>query len=261
AIIGRHDQEMHAVYIRGVILQLGSMRLRFLARLRQLAGAIGGWSGSVRQHARWSEAPLSRALATFNTWAGSLLGKVPADVREHLQYGSFRRFCLFNIDAELTAWLCWERLLELATDQHDLPGELPLDFWRIMTDEDRHRQVFQILAEALDEQDHLLPGETAEGLLHKIADVGEFFLPREYRPRGATHPLGAGGPVWVVRGSTPQEKLPLFRRLLDQAGLADRLAERAQALGKPIHEMRVAVKPTFIFGYHRKDRSPITDPA
>src|SRR5436309_7755173 len=49
--------------------------------------------------------------------------------------------------------------------------------------------------------------------------------------------------------------------MLDQAGLADRLAERAQALGKPIHEMRVAVKPTFIFGYHRKDRSPITDPA
>src|SRR5262245_48493903 len=132
------DEEMHAVYIRGVILQLGSLRMRFQARLRQLAGAIGGWSGSVRQHARWSDASLSRALATFNTWAGSLLGKVPADVREHLQYGPFRRFCLFNVDAEDTARLCWERLLELASDQPGLPSELPLDFWRILTDEERH---------------------------------------------------------------------------------------------------------------------------
>jgi uncharacterized protein (DUF362 family) len=254
------DEEMHAVYIRGVILRLGSLRMRFQARLRQLAGAIGGWSGSIRQHARWSEAPLSRALATFNTWAGALLGKVPADVREHLRYGSFRRFCLFNIDAEQTAALCWERLLELATDQPDLPRELPLDFWRIKTDEDRHGRIFQILADALDDQDRMVPGETAAGLLHKIADVGEFFLPRQYRPRGANHPLGAGGPVWMMRGSTPQEKLPLFHRLLAEAGLADRLAERARAVGKPVRALRVAIKPTFMLGYHRKDRSHLTDP-
>src|SRR5262249_28737801 len=83
------DEEMHAVYIRGILLNVGNLRLRLQARLRQLAGAVGGWSGSVRQHARWSEAPLSRTLATLNTWAGSLLGKVPSDVREHLRYGPF----------------------------------------------------------------------------------------------------------------------------------------------------------------------------
>ncbi len=255
------DEEMHAVYIRGAILRLGSTRLRLLAWLHQFAGAIGGWSGSVRQHARWSEAPLSRALATVNTWAGMLLGKVPRDVREHLRYGPFRRFCLFNVDAEKTAWLCWERLVELAAELPGLPPELVADFWRIMTDEDRHGRIFAILADALDDDDRLVPGETADGLLRKIADVGEFFLPREYRPRGAGHPIGAGGSVWVVCGSTPEEKVPLFRRLLDESGLGDRLAARARELGKAVAELRVAVKPSFMLGYHRKDRSNVTDPA
>src|SRR5207249_4645218 len=134
------------------------------------------------------------------TWVGSLLGKIPPDVREHLRYGPFRRFCLFNVDAEKTAWLCWERLFELAAEVPGLPGALLADFWRIMTDENRHGRIFQILADALDDQDRLVPGETAEGLLAKIAAVGEFFLPRDYRPGGASHPLGAGGPVWLVRG-------------------------------------------------------------
>src|SRR5438445_6527398 len=30
------------------------------------------------------------------------------------KYGSFREFCVFNVDAEKTARLCWGRLIELA---------------------------------------------------------------------------------------------------------------------------------------------------
>ncbi|HEV3005408.1 MAG TPA: DUF362 domain-containing protein, partial [Pirellulales bacterium] len=48
---------------------------------------------------------------------------------------------------------------------------------------------------------------------------------------------------------------------LDDAGLHQRLGERAAALGKPLAELRVAIKPTFMLGYHRKDLSPLTDPA
>jgi uncharacterized protein (DUF362 family) len=255
------DEEMHAIYIRGAILKLGSFRLRITAFVRQLAGAVGGWSASVRHHARWSEAPLSRALATCNTWAGSLLGKVPADVREHLRYGPFRRFCHFNIDAERTALLCWSRLLELAESQPEVTPHLVDDFRRIMTDEDRHGQVFQILADALGEDDRLVPGESAATLAHKIGVVGEFFLPRELRPtQRVDSPLGGGGPVFVMRGQTAQDKRPLFRRLLDEACLPTRLTERAKVVGKSVREFRVAVKPTFMLGYHRKDRSIITDP-
>ncbi len=65
----------------------------------------------------------------------------------------------------------------------------------------------------------------------------------------------------MVQGTRLEEKLLLFRHLLAESGLADRLAERAQAVGKPIHALRVAIKPTFMLGYHRRDRSVITDPA
>ena len=256
------DEEMHAIYIRGAILKLESLPLKASAFMRQLAGAIGGWAGSVRQHVRWSDAPLSRALATLITWSGSLTGKVPSDVREHLRYGSFRDFCLFNIDAEKTAWLCWKRLIELVGSQPFLPANLADDFRRILADEERHYRIFEILAAAFDEQDRLAPGETADSLAQKIGAVGEFFLSRARRKSAvAENALGSGGRVRVTQGRSMEEKLPLFRRLLCEAGLAEQLAERARSLGKQVHDLRVAIKPTFMLGYHRKDRSVITDPA
>ena len=256
------DEEMHAIYVRGAILKLGPLPLRIRAFLRQLAGAIAGWSSSVRQHAGWSQAPLSRTLATVITWAGLVLGRVPREVRRYLDYCSFRDFCLFNVEAERTAWLCWTRLVDLVQNQPNLPPTLVEDFRRIVADEDRHRRVFETLAAALDEQDRLAPGVTAHSLAQEIGAIGEFFLPRSRRIQlTARNPLGSGGRVWVVQGATLEEKLPLFRRLLDESGLADRLAERAQAVGKPIRTLRVAIKPTFMLGYHHRDRSIITDPA
>jgi hypothetical protein len=79
------DEEMHAIYIRGAILRLGGPFLRLKAYARQLAGGIGGWASSVLMHARWREAPLSRALARTVTTIGALSGKVPAEVRSSLE--------------------------------------------------------------------------------------------------------------------------------------------------------------------------------
>jgi uncharacterized protein (DUF362 family) len=74
------------------------------------------------------------------------------------------------------------------------------------------------------------------------------------------HPLGAGGRVWVVEGRSADEKRTLFRRLLADAGLEDRIRERERALGRPPGSLRVAIKPTFMLGYDRKDLSILTDP-
>jgi len=255
------DEEMHAIYIRGVIFKLGSFPLRVRAFIRQMAGALGGWSTSVRQHVRWSDAPLSRALATLVTWTGLITGKVPRGVRQHLSYRSFREFCLFNVDAEKTAWLCWNRLIQLTSEQPLLQPALIDDFHRIMADEHRHGRIFEILAAALKEDDSLVPDETAQGLAQKIGAVGEFFLPRELRSRRVVeNALGSGGRVWVVQGKAVEEKVSLFRRLLEDTGLAKQLAERAHVLGKDLSDVRVAIKPTFMLGYNRKDRSMITDP-
>jgi uncharacterized protein (DUF362 family) len=254
------DEEMHAIYLRGAIHRLGSRSLKARAYLRQAAGAIAGWCSSIQQHVRWRQAPLARSLAGLITAVGSITGQVPRDVRRHLRHGPFRDFCLFNVDAELTARLCYDRMLELTAELPDLPPALADDLRRVRDDEDRHARIFAILAEAIDEQDRLAPGWTPDDVARRIGAVGEDFLPRDRRPSAAVHALGAGGRVWVVEGISADQKRTLFRRLHDDAGLEARLRERERTLGRPAGSLRVAIKPTFMLGYHHKDRSVLTDP-
>src|SRR5215471_8710245 len=129
------DEEMHAIYIRGAIFRLGSRWLRLAAFSRQVAGAVGGWSSAVMQHLRWREAPVSRTLASALTAFGSLTGQVPQDVKKSLNYGSFRDFCLFNVDAERTAAFCWKRMAEIAENVPELPTQTREDFRRVQQDE------------------------------------------------------------------------------------------------------------------------------
>lgn len=256
------DEEMHAIYIRGLILKLGSSRLRAMAYARQMAGALGGWAGSVRQHVQWHDAPVSRALASAVTWSGQLLGQIPPEVRHYLKYGSFREFCIFNVDAEKTARLCWGRLTELARQDSRIKPSTIEDFRRVEADEFRHEQVFEILAGAFDDSNRLVGGESEGNLARTIGGVSDFFLPRHLRGPSATNqPLGAGGKVWVAAGETTEQKLTVFGKLLDDSELGGRLRERARASGKPLADMRIAIKPTFMMGYDRRDKSVITDPA
>ena len=255
------DEEMHTIYIRGAILKLGGLRLRTQAFLTQAAGGIGGWAGSVLQHSRWSRAPLSRMVATIVTWVGGLVGKVPPDVRQHLQFGPFRNFCRFNMDAELTAAVCWYRIAELAQTQSDLDNQLARDFKHVAEDEDRHFKVFEILANALTDTDALSENETLESLTEKIRDVGEEFLPREQRRISDVEtPIGSGQSVYVIASRYRKDKRSSFRRLLNECGLAAAIHQRAEFLQQPVEQLKVAIKPTFMLGYHHKDLSPLTDP-
>jgi uncharacterized protein (DUF362 family) len=254
------DEEMHSIYIRGALLKYGGPFLRMRAFAQQMGGLVGGWAGSVRQHVPWSRAPFSRAGATFVTWLGTLTGKVPEDVRKYLNYGPFREFCVFNIDAEKTASLCYERMIVLAREAPELGRELAEDFVKVRDDEERHAQIFEILANALDEKDQLVAGETEESLTRKIEDVGEYFLPRTLRTHTVVNSkIGSGGRVFAFQGNAAEEKCSVFRRLLEGSGLAEKLKERAAELGKLPADLRIAVKPSFMLGYARKDRSIITD--
>lgn len=239
------DEEMHAIYIRGAILRSGGPVSRAVAYGRQAAGAIGGWAASVRQHARWRDAPLSRFAASAITSAGAIAGRVPRGVLQSLDYGPFRNFCEYNVDAERTAVSCWNRIVELAEGDALFPAVLVEDFRRIAADELRHQRIFEILHGALDDEDRLATGESAETLAAKIATVGESFLPRAMRAR---HPLGSGGTVYVA--SERGEKRATLRRLLADAGLRERVAGKA----------RIAIKPTFMLGYDRRDITNVTDP-
>ena len=255
------DEEMHTIYIRGAILKLGGWRLRTQAFLTQAGGGIGGWAGSVLQHSRWSRSPFSRLFATIITAIGGLIGKVPHDVKKHLQLGPFRNFCVFNIDAEQTAAVCWYRIAELAASQPDLDEQLSRDFGRVAQDEDRHCQVFQILAEALTEHDTLAIDYSFESLVEQIRKVGEEFLPREQRRLSVIeNPIGSGQSVCVLRSAKREEKCVLFRRLLDECGLLHAIRQRSEFLNLTFEQMKIAIKPTFMLGYHQKDLSPLTSP-
>jgi uncharacterized protein (DUF362 family) len=254
------DEEMHTVYIRGAILRLGTWKLRADAFLHQAAGLIGGWSGSALQHTQWRHAPLSRILAKAITLAGRLFGKIPAEVRQHLEYGPFRNFCLFNVDAEKTAWVCWNRIAELTETQPDLNAQLVHDFRRVAEDENRHAEIFELLGSVLAEDDTLVPGLTEEQLVEAIRKIGIYFLPRRFRGVSIhENPLGSGGKVWSLGGACPGEKIEIFDRLLQESDLMGEIRSRADVLGRPLSSMKVAIKPSFMMGYHRKDLSCITD--
>jgi uncharacterized protein (DUF362 family) len=254
------DEEMHSIYIRGALLKFGGPILRTKAFSQQMGGLVGGWAGSVMQHVPWSRAPISRAGAGFVTWLGTLTGKVPEDVRKYLNYGPFRDFCVFNIDAEKTASLCYARMIALAKEAPELGRELEEDFVRVKDDEERHARIFEILANALDEKDQLIGGETEESLIRKIEDVGEYFLPLTLRKRTvANNKIGSGGRVFVMEGKSAEEKCRVFRRLLEESGLEAKLRARSAELGKPLANLRIIVKPSLMLGYAKKDKSIITD--
>jgi uncharacterized protein (DUF362 family) len=256
------DEEMHALFSRGAILKLGSGRLRCQALACQAAGAIGGWAASALQHTRWREAPLSRLLARGITTAGALAGKLPKEVRDHLQFRPFRDFCLFNAELEAASRMSWQRIVQVTEDEQVFNAEAVNDFRRVVNDEERHRRVFAILGEALNDRDQLTPGFTAERLAEQIAEAGEFYLPGHRRGKSAVeNPLGSGGRVSCDQGKSLGEKLSVFRQVLQEAGLREQLEARARFLNKRINELRVAIKTTFMLGYNRRDPSTITDPA
>lgn len=254
------DEEMHAIFIRGALLRASGPLLRLRTYMQQWAGAMGGWVSSVRQNVRWREAPLSRAIATLVAWAGLATGKVSRAVRKQLRYHSFRDFCLFNVEAEQTAALAFRRLAEIASGDPARAAEVAM-FRRMEDDEDRHARIFRAFVDRLAPSDELAPGESAGSLAEAIGAIGEVFLPRELRARMLEgNPLGAGGRVVVAQGEAAADKLARFRDTLERARLREILEERARASGKDVSALSVAIKPSFMLAYDRRDLSHVTDP-
>lgn len=253
------DEEMHAVYARGALLQLGGFGLRLETLSQQAGDALAGWATSVLHHNGWGQAPLSLALARLVTLGGRLAGKVPREVGRELRYLPFRDFCLLNADLERASWMSWDRLAVLAERRGMMP-EMLADFHRVAEDEIRHLRVFEAIADCLTADDRLVPGATAEALAARIGEVSPHFLPQRFRGLpAAEQPIGSGGKVWSLVGAG-EDKRSLFRRVLRDADLAGAIRERARALGKPLGQLRVVVKTCFQMAYHRRDRSPLVDP-
>ena len=245
------DEEMHAVYVRGLLLKTGTLPIKLQSFTQLVSGTFGGWASSIRMHVPWSKAPLLRAGATLLQWMGVIAGKVPREVRRELDYRPFRDFCTFNVDAERTASLCWARVIELADASPAFSADVVQEFRRMKADEDHHVLVFEAIGRALGPDDRLAPGETEAGLADRLRALGDEFLPRSFRGvPAAVNPLGTGGRVVTAVGA---DKAAVFRRAIEEAGLPRVLARRPPGF-------RAAIKATFMMGYHRRDRSPFVDP-
>jgi len=255
------DEEMHATFTRGLLTQIGDWWTRLKMRTQQIGGWVAGWASSVQQHLRWSRAPFSRALAAVIVTAGALSGKVPKAMRDQMRYLSFRTFCSVQIDAERTASAAWERMSEVADDYPGIDERTRRQFHRMWQDEERHREVFELISRTVDERGQLAVETTAEKLAEDVRRLGPYFLPREYRSeRFRRHPIGSGGRVAVSDHDRPDDKPTALADALEGAGVEQIVRRRAERLDKPIEALEVVIKPTFMLGYHRDDRSVVTDP-
>ena len=73
-------------------------------------------------------------------------------------------------------------------------------------------KVFEILANALTDNDALSENETLESLTDKIRNVGEEFLPREQRRISDIEtPIGSGQSVYVIASQHRKDKHLSFR--------------------------------------------------
>jgi hypothetical protein len=246
------DEEMHAAYVRGVLLHHASGWMRGLTYGEQLLGAVSGWASATDQHLHLRDRPFAVALARSLTLGGLLTGQLSSALRQELEYGAFRKFCRLNVELERSAALCWARIVDLAeTDAEREAAE------QIADDERRHGRVFAVLAAALGDDDRLRPGWTREGVVDELRPVGEWFLPGRDRVAGVRPGrFATGAPVFVERGTSTTDKRASLRRVLDRAGLAELIASKA-AVGRPL---RAAVKTAFMLGYDRHDRSTVVDP-
>jgi uncharacterized protein (DUF362 family) len=241
------DEELHAEYLRGLLLHRGGFLASVAVYGRQAQGALSGWATATEHHRRARSAPLRTSAARALVTAGSLSGQVPAILRHELRYQTFRRYCELNVALEATAELAYRRLLELSSnpDEHAAVD-------RIHTDEARHAEAFRVLAAALTDDDRPAPGATTEGLHDALEAISPWFIPAAARPgrtdRGRR--FGSGAPVAVRSGTSDDDRLAALEACLDATGLAT-LATGAR---------RAAVRVSFMLGYDRRDRSNINDP-
>jgi uncharacterized protein (DUF362 family) len=243
------DEQMHTTYVRGAIARENPSRMPIL--MTQGAGSLGGWASSILHHTTYRSAPLSRVLAKGIVAAGAMAGKVPKAVRAQFSNPTFAGFCDFNIDAELTAELCWSRIVELAQTLAFESSTIE-DFMRISKDEQNHRAIFSVLREA--------PVISSDELASRIRRAGEYFLPQSYRDVREPADVTDQTQVYCVKGiPADEQKLEAFRTILKASRLEERLkqARRSRSVnGKPF---AVAVKAPFMMTYDRSDKSPAVD--
>lgn len=241
------DEELHAEYLRGRLLQAGGAVSSLLVYGRQLEGALSGWVSSTEHHLRPRTAPLRTVAADVFVAGAAVFGMVPPALRRELRYQSFHHYCELNIALEATAELAYRRLVELAEDDAERDT-----FARIRSDEQRHGAAFRVLAGLVDAGDRPTEAADAGTVRDALAAISPWFVPAAWRrpPPSGRRAFGTGGIVAVRSGASDADRVSVLESCLDAAGLAE-IADGAR---------RAAIRVSFMLGYDRRDRSNVNDP-
>jgi len=240
------DEEAHTALIRGTLIGGEAVPGGLgLTMIEHTSGLLAGWSSALKHHVPRSSAPLRSVLVDGLAQAARLVGKLSPDLRAELKHKSFRDFCIYNVDAEETAELCWDRLVELETE---LGGPNAEVFGRIGREEREHRMVFETAASILDHHDWLRSGTTARSLAATLAQIDDRFVPSRFvdsTPTAGRARFGSGASVCVFDEST-HLRGEAIQAALDLAG--------------DVRGKSVAILSSWMMGYSTNDPSTVIDP-
>ena len=248
------DERTHAVLARGMLLRTGQLGVALRSFSADLGGLIAGWAAAVLQHTRKGQAPIARLVARLITWFGGVAGKVPESAKDTLREQTFTEFCAFQVGAEETAAIAWERTAEVLRQTGD--ETLATVATRIGSDERKHVQMLALFLDAFDAHDRLRDGWDRARLAAALFAIDPSFV--RAADRAEQHPIGSGGAVHVqesegAKRAEPEALRALLEATLEASGFWTQLGAR-------IDGGRVAIKTTFMMSYDRRDPSPHVDP-
>jgi uncharacterized protein (DUF362 family) len=243
------DEQLHSEFTRGLLLESGGLASSLVVYGRQVQGALSGWTSSTATNRVARSAPFRTGAASALVTVAGALHRMPPALARELRYQTFHRYCALNVALEASAEFAYRRLVQVARS-----AEERVAFERIRADEERHTEAFRLLTEATTEDDHLVPGLSAERLAEQLARISPWFLPAAQRSTAAEpagrRSFGSRAPVVVRGGRGDEDKVAVLEDCLDRAGLAAVAAGARSA----------AIRVSFMLGYDRADRSNINDP-
>jgi hypothetical protein len=253
------DEQLHFEFMRGLLLESGSLASSLVVYGRAVQGTLSGWTSSTATGLQARSAPLRTGAAGALIAVAGAMHRMPPALARELRYQTFRRYCALNVALEASAEYAYRRLVQVATSPEERVA-----FDRIRDDEARHAAAFRLLTDVLTDDDHLVAGLSAERLADRLAEISPWFLPAAQRhaevaevdgvigaaETGLPRSFGSRAPVAVRTGHTDADKATALQGCLDQAGLAT-LADGARS---------AAIRVSFMLGYDRADRSNINDP-
>jgi rubrerythrin/uncharacterized protein (DUF362 family) len=243
------DEQLHAEYLRGLLLESGGLASSLVVYGRQIQGALSGWTSATATQRQAQSAPLRTGAAGVLIAVARGLHRMPEALARELRYQTFRRYCALNVALEASAEFAYRRLVQVAASEEERAA-----FDRIRGDEARHTRAFRLLTDVLTGDDHLVAGLSVQRLAGQLSEISPWFLPAAQRAAGTgpapLRSFGSRAPVVVRSGRADGDKAAILEQCLDRAGLGT-LASRASL---------AAIRVSFMLGYDRADRSNINDP-